>query len=73
MQKDYKMFPPSVDWSNIDWSARRPQMDFPIQVFTKGYCFFALLCFLLPFFVDDERKLEDSSLSFTLNVHFSLD
>ncbi|KAL0555906.1 hypothetical protein IC582_004408 [Cucumis melo] len=31
MQKDYKMFPPSVDWSNIDWSARRPQMDFPIQ------------------------------------------
>ncbi|KAE8652262.1 hypothetical protein Csa_022470 [Cucumis sativus] len=31
MQKDYKMFPPSVDWSNIDWSARRPQMDFPVQ------------------------------------------
>lgn len=32
MQKDYKMFPPSVDWDNIDWSTRRPQMDFPIQV-----------------------------------------
>lgn len=32
MQRDYKMFPPSVDWDNIDWSTRRPQMDFPIQV-----------------------------------------
>lgn len=32
MQKDYKMFPPSVDWDNIDWSTRRPQMDFPVQV-----------------------------------------
>ncbi|EYU34805.1 hypothetical protein MIMGU_mgv1a007570mg [Erythranthe guttata] len=31
MQKDYKMFPPSVDWDNIDWSTRRPVMDFPIQ------------------------------------------
>ncbi|XP_020580669.1 sulfite oxidase [Phalaenopsis equestris] len=31
MQKDYKMFPPSVDWDNIDWSTRRPQMDFPVQ------------------------------------------
>ncbi|KAF5961578.1 hypothetical protein HYC85_002787 [Camellia sinensis] len=31
MQKDYKMFPPSVNWDNIDWSTRRPQMDFPIQ------------------------------------------
>ncbi|PIN02014.1 Sulfite oxidase, molybdopterin-binding component [Handroanthus impetiginosus] len=30
MQKDYKMFPPSVDWDNIDWSTR-PQMDFPVQ------------------------------------------
>ncbi|KAI3463107.1 hypothetical protein Pfo_019770 [Paulownia fortunei] len=30
-QKDYKMFPPSVNWDNIDWSTRRPQMDFPIQ------------------------------------------
>ena len=33
MQKDYKMFPPSVNWDNIDWSTRRPLMDFPIQVF----------------------------------------
>ncbi|CAH8385749.1 unnamed protein product [Eruca vesicaria subsp. sativa] len=31
MQKDYKMFPPSVNWDNIDWSSRRPQMDFPVQ------------------------------------------
>lgn len=28
MQKDYKMFPPSVDWDNIVWSTRKPQMDF---------------------------------------------
>lgn len=34
MQKDYKMFPPSVNWDNIDWSTRRPQMDFPVQVWT---------------------------------------
>lgn len=33
MQKDYKMFPPSVNWDNIDWSTRRPLMDFPIQVY----------------------------------------
>lgn len=32
MQKDYKMFPPSVNWDNIDWSTRRPVMDFPVQV-----------------------------------------
>lgn len=31
MQKDYKMFPPSVDWDNISWPTRRPQMDFPVQ------------------------------------------
>ena len=31
-QKDYKMFPPTVDWDNINWSTRRPQMDFPVQV-----------------------------------------
>ncbi|GAB2278468.1 hypothetical protein Dimus_013150 [Dionaea muscipula] len=31
MQKDYKMFPPSVNWDNIDWSSRRPLMDFPVQ------------------------------------------
>eukprot|EP01018_Ginkgo_biloba_P022603 Gb_35091 [translate_table: standard] len=31
MQKDYKMFPPTVDWDNIKWSSRRPLMDFPIQ------------------------------------------
>ncbi|PRQ50734.1 putative sulfite oxidase [Rosa chinensis] len=31
MQKDYKMFPPSVNWYNINWSTRRPQMDFPVQ------------------------------------------
>lgn len=30
-QKDYKMFPPSVDWNNISWPTRRPQMDFPVQ------------------------------------------
>jgi hypothetical protein len=32
MQKDYKMFPPSVDWNNIVWSTRKPQMDYPVQV-----------------------------------------
>lgn len=32
MQKDYKMFPPTMDWDNINWSTRRPQMDFPVQV-----------------------------------------
>ncbi|XP_028771351.1 sulfite oxidase isoform X1 [Neltuma alba] len=31
MQKDYKMFPPSVNWENINWATRRPQMDFPVQ------------------------------------------
>ncbi|XP_057983546.1 sulfite oxidase isoform X2 [Malania oleifera] len=31
MQKDYKMFPPSVNWENINWSTRKPQMDFPVQ------------------------------------------
>ncbi|GLJ15220.1 hypothetical protein SUGI_0248770 [Cryptomeria japonica] len=31
MQKDYKMFPPTVDWHNINWLSRRPLMDFPIQ------------------------------------------
>ncbi|XP_050374760.1 sulfite oxidase-like [Argentina anserina] len=30
-QRDYKMFPPTVNWDNIDWSTRRPQMDFPVQ------------------------------------------
>ncbi|KAH1128681.1 hypothetical protein J1N35_000059 [Gossypium stocksii] len=30
-QKDYKMFPPSVDWGNINWNTRKPQMDFPVQ------------------------------------------
>lgn len=32
MAKDYKMFPPTVDWDNIIWSTRKPQMDFPVQV-----------------------------------------
>ncbi|KAF8390634.1 hypothetical protein HHK36_025161 [Tetracentron sinense] len=31
MQRDYKMFPPTVNWENINWSTRRPQMDFPVQ------------------------------------------
>ncbi|KAH9743500.1 Sulfite oxidase [Citrus sinensis] len=31
MQKDYKMFPPSVNWDNINWKSRRPLMDFPVQ------------------------------------------
>lgn len=30
MQKDYKMFPPTVDWDNIKWPSRRPLMDFPV-------------------------------------------
>lgn len=40
MQKDYKMFPPSVDWDNINWSTRRAQMDFPVQVISKCDLFF---------------------------------
>ncbi|KAL7171711.1 hypothetical protein ACSBR2_036383 [Camellia fascicularis] len=31
MPRDYKMFPPSVNWENINWSTRKPQMDFPVQ------------------------------------------
>jgi len=31
MAKDYKMFPPTVDWDNIVWDTRKPQMDFPVQ------------------------------------------
>lgn len=31
MQRDYKMFPPSVNWDNINWESRRPLMDFPVQ------------------------------------------
>ncbi|CAL9158528.1 sulfite oxidase-like isoform X1 [Musa acuminata AAA Group] len=31
MQKDYKMFPPSVNWDNINWLTRKAQMDFPVQ------------------------------------------
>jgi sulfite oxidase len=31
MAKDYKMFPPSVDWDNIVWPTRKPQMDYPVQ------------------------------------------
>lgn len=37
MQKDYKVFPPSVNWDNIVWSSRRPQMDFPVQVISLPY------------------------------------
>jgi hypothetical protein len=32
MQRDYKMFAPSVNWDNINWDSRRPLMDFPVQV-----------------------------------------
>jgi len=31
VQKDYKMFPPTVDWDNIKWLSRRPLMDFPVN------------------------------------------
>jgi len=27
----YKMFPPSVDWDNVQWHTRRPIIDFPVQ------------------------------------------
>eukprot|EP00897_Mesotaenium_endlicherianum_P005648 jgi/Mesen1/5110/ME000254S04137 len=37
VQRDYKMFPPWIDWSNIDWSARRPIMDFSVQMTVRGY------------------------------------
>lgn len=43
MQRDYKMFPPTVNWENIDWSTRRPQMDFPVQVFLSIINSFELL------------------------------
>ncbi|OVA17511.1 Oxidoreductase [Macleaya cordata] len=48
MQKDYKMFPPSVNWENIDWSTRRPQMDFPVQ---------CVICSLEDVSVVKERKI----------------
>ena len=31
-QRDYKMFPPWVDWNTIKWETRCPLMDFPVQV-----------------------------------------
>jgi sulfite oxidase len=31
MQKDYKMFSPTVDWDNIKWPSRHPLMDFPVN------------------------------------------
>nr|TKV95272.1 hypothetical protein SEVIR_9G352100v2 [Setaria viridis] len=34
--KNYKMFPPTEDWENIDWSTRRPWMDFPVQARIAG-------------------------------------
>ncbi|KAG0610728.1 hypothetical protein M758_7G087000 [Ceratodon purpureus] len=30
-QKDYKMFPPDIDWHNVKWQSRRPLMDFPVN------------------------------------------
>lgn len=56
MQKDYKMFPPSVNWDNIDWSTRRPQMDFPVQVSAVDHCFlFDCTLFFLNFHVDEVK------------------
>lgn len=53
MQKDYKMFPPSVDWDNIIWSTRRAQMDFPVQVISKcDFFFFFFLYYLNASFVE---------------------
>lgn len=53
MQKDYKMFPPSVNWENINWSTRRPQMDFPVQVSLtfSACCRVKLLYSQFPFIV----------------------
>eukprot|EP00271_Cylindrocystis_brebissonii_P000992 TRINITY_DN11229_c0_g1_i1.p1 TRINITY_DN11229_c0_g1~~TRINITY_DN11229_c0_g1_i1.p1 ORF type:complete len:426 (+),score=63.60 TRINITY_DN11229_c0_g1_i1:662-1939(+) len=31
VQRDYKTFPPWIDWHNVDWGSRRPIMDFPVQ------------------------------------------
>ena len=31
MQKDYKMFPPTLDWDNIEWPSRCPLMNFPMN------------------------------------------
>lgn len=46
MQRDYKMFPPTVDWNNISWPTRRPQMDFPVQVLLLGVVSMPDLCLL---------------------------
>ncbi|KAK6928529.1 Oxidoreductase, molybdopterin-binding domain [Dillenia turbinata] len=48
MQRDYKMFPPSVNWDNINWSTRRPQMDFPVQArgFSSNISFLCAICSL---------------------------
>lgn len=61
MQKDYKMFPPSVDWDNIDWSTRRPQMDFPVQVslaYAAKNLFFPFLLIKLYFIKDGREKMQ---------------
>ncbi|GAQ79127.1 sulfite oxidase [Klebsormidium nitens] len=31
-QLDYKMFPPWVDWDNVNWSSRSSIQDFPVQL-----------------------------------------
>ncbi|XP_022034111.1 sulfite oxidase isoform X2 [Helianthus annuus] len=38
VQKDYKMFPPSVNLDNIDWSTTRLQIDFPVLVLLTKKC-----------------------------------
>ncbi|KAF5798714.1 putative sulfite oxidase [Helianthus annuus] len=35
------MFPPSVNLDNIDWSTRRLQIDFPVQVLLSKEMFFS--------------------------------
>lgn len=61
MQKDYKMFPPSVDWHNINWSTRRAQMDFPVQVISK--CDFFFLYYLNASFVEYDIFYNERSIA----------
>lgn len=64
MQKDYKMFPPTVDWDNIDWSTRKPQMDFPVQVYLIFFFFFERTSFF--------SVIVDISYSFDLQFLYGL-
>lgn len=72
MQKDYKMFPPSVNWDNINWSTRRPQMDFPVQVIPcVTFLFISLVFFFffLIFFLSNINELRNFYILDAFSIH----